>query len=44
MQPWQPLITFWFGEETDDVTAPNAKRPSGGAKQRHRRPARQPLR
>ncbi|WP_324011794.1 DUF924 family protein [Aeromonas hydrophila] len=24
MQPWQPLITFWFGEETDDV--PRAKR------------------
>ncbi|MFM5353936.1 DUF924 family protein [Aeromonas dhakensis] len=27
MQPWQPLITFWFGEETDDVTRAKRQAP-----------------
>ncbi|WP_324003806.1 DUF924 family protein [Aeromonas hydrophila] len=27
MQPWQPLLTFWFGEETDDVTRAKRQAP-----------------
>ncbi|AZU48428.1 TPA: DUF924 family protein [Aeromonas hydrophila] len=27
MQPWQPLITFWFGEETDDVARAKRQAP-----------------
>lgn len=27
MQPWQPLLTFWFGEESDDVTRAKRQAP-----------------
>ena len=27
MQPWQPLIAFWFGEESDDVTRAKRQAP-----------------
>ncbi|MGL6238535.1 DUF924 family protein [Aeromonas dhakensis] len=27
MQPWQPLFTFWFGEESDDVTRAKRQAP-----------------
>lgn len=27
MQPWQPLIAFWFGEEGDDVTRAKRQAP-----------------
>lgn len=27
MQPWQPLLTFWFGEQSDDVTRAKRQAP-----------------
>ncbi|MGL6318838.1 DUF924 family protein, partial [Aeromonas hydrophila] len=27
MQPWQPLIAFWFGEETDHVARAKRQAP-----------------
>lgn len=32
MQPWQPLLDFWFGDDADDATRAARQAPSGGEK------------
>lgn len=38
MQPWQPLLALWFGDEADDVLRATRQAPSGGEKAVKRMP------